>query len=1076
MYDLTKPKSISDFMKRILLTFCCACMLLSLHAQQRTVAGRVTDASDGMPLPGVSVVVKGTSSGTATDTEGRYSLSVNSTDVLVFSFIGYEAQEVNVGERTTIDLSMSVSIQSLQEVVVIGYGEKSRALMTESIGTVSASDITKVPVASPDAAIQGRVSGVQVTSVDGTPGAPVAIRIRGVGTVGDTQPLFVIDGVPVGTGGDSRTNPLASINPADIESMSVLKDASAAAVYGVRAANGVVLITTKRGKLGVPRVTIDSYYGVQNFPKFYEWNNTDEYVALAREAVDARNAQLGLNPGDDGYQVLHPDFLPGSQYLDVNTDWQTPLLNKNAAIQNHNLAVSGGNENANYFVSAGYFKQEATVRNWDLERFSFRANGDYKVGKKFRFGNTITLSQQNVLRGMNGGGDGFLLNTASLPPFFQIYDTDNSIPNNRYGFHGNHLRGGMSIANQFGINEIVRNSDQLTRILGGVHAEFDLFKNLTFRSAASLDMRVGLNTQWRPAYSSEEVGLSREVNEYDDSRVYANTQVYTNTLNFHDTFNDHSINALVGIEYQRIRSNNMALGGTDFISDNPNFYMSVRNQRGQYQVGSGVGQDAYVGFVGRISYDFKQKYLLTATVRRDGTAHFAPENRWGTFPSFSAAWRISQEDFMAATGFISDLKIRASWGQLGNANTAQYGHISRVSATPDYALGGSNRQAPTQLRLPNKDLGWETVESMDFGFDVSLFGDKVSLLATYYRRNTKDFLYELPIPFTGGFANIWGPNSNVNLAVNAGNVLNSGFEFELGYKTTITNGIQFDVAANITTVKNELTALAPGYEEFASGDYRTAVGYPIGYFYGYQTAGIYQTPADAAAAPPDEVAGTTDNNRPRPGDVIFVDNNGPAPGDAPAGQLFSGEPDGRITPADRTYLGKTIPDFFYGLTINARWKNFDLSMLFQGVGGVQVYNEFKRNNSSLSGGGRNTLTVTQERWTGEGTSNSMPRAIASDPHQNNRFSDRWVEDAGFFRFRNLQIGYTVPNTVFGDTRVFNSLRVYFSASNLFTITNYSGLDPEVMTYGANTAQTSAGTDRGNMPQPRTIMGGIQLSF
>lgn len=1062
-------------MKKILLTTFCWLLLTSIFAQERTISGKVTDGTDGTPVPGVSVVVKGTTNGTVTDSDGRYTIPANSGDVLSYSFIGFETQEIPVVAQTTIDVVLNTSITSLNEVVVIGYGEKDRRLLTESIGTVGGSDLQKLPVASADAALQGRVSGVQITNVSGTPGSPVAVRIRGVGTVGNTQPLFVIDGIPTGNGDGELTNPLASLNPSDIENVSVLKDASAAAMYGVRAANGVVLITTKRGKSGNPKISFDSYYGVQNFPKLYDWNNTTEYVKLANEAVDNRNAQL-TSLGLPAALVLHPDLLPGSPILGINTDWQTPLLNENASIQNHHVSVSGGTDKANYFVSAGYFAQEATVRKWDLERFSFRANGDYKIGSRLRFGNTLNLTQQNIKRGMNGGGDGFLFGVANRPPFFEIYDTDNSIPNNRYGFEGNFNRAGLAIANQFGINELVDNRDMNTRILGGLHAELDIFKFLTFRTAASIDLSINHNTSWQPAYTNDELGLDRSINNYNDSRGMGNTQVFTNTLNFHHTFGNHSINALAGLEYQRLRGSTNSIGGQDFISSDPRFYVNVRNQRGNLAIGGGASQGAFVGLIGRLSYDFMQKYLLTVSVRNDATAHFAKENRSGTFPSVSAAWRISEEAFFSGVPVINELKLRGSWGQLGNANQGAFAHITRISATPDYALGGVNRQAPTQLQLVNSDLVWERVESMDIGVDVTLLDNKVSLLATYYRRTTKDFLFDLPIPFTAGYANVWGPGSNVNVPVNVGEVFNEGIEVELGYKGAIGKDFTFDVSGNFTTVNNQLSALAPGYSEYASGDYRTAVGQPIGYFYGYKTAGIYQNAGEAAGALPDEVAGVNPDDRPMAGDVKFVDTNGPAADDAPAGVLFSGEPDGRITPADRTYLGKTIPDFFYGLNLSAQFKNFDISMLFQGVGGVQVYNQFRRGNESLNGGGSNTLVSTQNRWTGEGTSNTMPRAIAGDPHNNNRFSDRWVEDAGFLRFRNVQIGYSIPKTLLERTKAVSNLRIYFSASNLFTITEYSGLDPEVMTYRNNATQTGAGTDEGNIPQPVTFMGGVQLSF
>lgn len=1056
---------------------CCLLMTLCLHAQQRTVTGKVTDGSDGTALPGVSILVKGTSTGTASDASGNYSINVSPGDILVFSFIGFASQEVTVGEQTTVSVVMQASIEALQEVVVVAYGEKSRKLMTESIGTVSSKEITKLPVASVDAALQGKISGVQITSVDGTPGAPVAVRIRGVGTVGNTQPLYVIDGVPVGNAEGYNTNPLASINQADVESVSVLKDASASALYGVRAANGVVLITTKRGKTGKPRVTFDSYYGVQNFPKTFDWNSTQQYIDLTQAAYDARNAQDGLNPGDPSYQVLHPDLQPGSPYRNVNTDWQGAVVVKNAPITNSNLSVAGGNENSNYYISAGYFSQEATVPNWDLERYSFRVNSDHKVGSRFKIGQSLALSYQEVRRGMNAGGDGFLFSgTANMPPFFSIYDDPNNpIPGNRYGYDGNLSVGGLTIANQFGINNILDNRDRNLRLLGGIYGELELFKGLRFRSSASVDFNYSKGTGWQPGYTGAEMGLARDINNYNDSRGEGYTQVFTNTLTYTKSFNDHNVDVLIGTEYQKMRNNSLSYGGTDYLSQEPAFYQSVKNGQGTLtnvngapfrlygNAGSSVFQDAYFGIIGRLSYDYKNKYLLTFSIRRDATAHFAEANRVGTFPAVSAAWRISEEPFFSSVPFISDLKLRGSWGQMGNANTAIYPHVFRVSFTPDYGFGGTSAQAPSQAAFVNKDIIWERVETTDVGVDVSFFNNKLNLLATYYNRTTKDFIFPLPMPSISGFE---------VTPVNAGNVSNKGVEIELGYNGTINPGINFEISGNITTVKNRLEELAPGVEEYSSGTYRTAVGYPIGYFYGFRTLGIYQNVGETGAALPDTWSG----NAPRPGDIIFEDNNGPAAQDAPAGQQFSGVPDGRIDANDRTYLGKTIPDFYYGISISANYKGIDLSMLFQGVAGVQVYNAYRAGAESLGGGGRNQFTSTQNRWTGEGTSNSMPRAVAGDPYQNNRFSDRWVEDAGYFRLRNIQLGYTIPTNILSKTKAFQSARIYVAASNLFRITDYTGLDPEVMTYGSVGFQTGAGTDQANIPQPRTFQAGVQLQF
>ena len=982
-------------MLKILLATCCLMIAFVTHAQQREVTGSVTDKSDGSPLPGVSIIVKGSSAGTTTDASGVFRISATPSSVLVFSFIGFEPQEMSVGDRTTFDVAMQPSVSELAEVVVIGYGEKSRAMLTESIGTIDSKQISQLPVATPEAALQGRISGVQVTSVDGTPGSPVAVRIRGVGTVGNTAPLYVIDGVPVMSSlvnGDFDTSPnvsiLSTLNPSDIESISVLKDASAVAVYGVRAANGVVLITTKRGKAGNPKITFESYYGVQNFPKLPSWNNTEQYVALTEEANANYNSYRNLSPGDAGFLTLHPDLQPGSPYLNVNTDWQDAATVSNAPITNSNLSVSGGTEKSNYFVSVGYFKQKAMIPNWDMSRFTFRANSDYKVGSKFKLGQTFTLAYQDTEHGSNNQGDGFIYSTiASMPTFMSIYDDPNNpIPGNRYGYNGNLDVAGLTMQNQYGANAIVDNHDRNYRLLGSIYAELEILKGLKFRSAASLDFSYSNNTSWNPGYTAAEIGIARP-QSYNVTRGEAYTQVFTNTLTYANNIGDHNFNILAGFEFQKLRGSELGGGGENFLSSDPDFYTSVKNAGTLRPVYSSVSNNAFAGYIGRISYDFKTKYLLTISVRRDGTAQFAEANRWGTFPSVSAAWRLSQESFLSGITAISDLKVRGSWGQMGNSQTFPFPHLNRFSATPDYGVGNTGAQAPAPVSYVNSSIKWETVETLDFGFDMSLFNNKVSLLATYYDRRTKDFLFSLPIPGITGFNRI---------PVNAGEVSNRGIELELGYNFVVANDFNFNITGNFTTVRNRLEELAPGIEEFSSGDYRTAVGYPIGYFYGYKMNGVYQNESEADGALPDDFAGST--NRPGAGDVIFADNNGPASDDAPPGQQFSGQADGKISPEDRTFLGKTIPGYYYGLSLNANYKGLDLAILFQGVGDVQIYNTFRRNGQSLLGIGRNNLSNVDGRWTDSNPTNgTTARAIAGDPYQNERFSSRWIENGDFLR-------------------------------------------------------------------------------
>lgn len=1036
------------------------------------IRGRILDET-GQPVV-ASVIVKGTNLGTTSDVDGYFELrNIADNAVLIITATNIEKIEWPVNGRAELAISVKTSSNPLNEVVVVAYGEKSRRLLTESIGTVDAKDIQKLPVASADAAIQGRVSGVQISNVDGTPGSPVAVRIRGVGTVGNTQPLFIIDGVQVGNGspGDGRaTNPLATLNPSDIDNVSVLKDASAIAAYGMRAANGVVLITTKRGKSGKARVALDAYYGVQQFPKHLATNNTQQYLALGLESINNRNAQDNLNPGDAGYRVLHPDLLPGTpnSVTGIYTDWEKASINKNAPIANTNVSVSGGNDNASYYFSVGYFTQEAITKGWNLDRYSLRSNSDFKIGKRLKIGQTLALSFQQAGKGMNGGGDGFLYaNNLSMPPIFKIYDDQHTIPGNRYGYNGNAGVAGFTIGNQLALNELVRARDQNSRLLGGIYAELEIINGLKARSAASIDLSFSRNTNWQPGFTAAEIGYGREANNFSDARGEGYNQVFTNTLNYGKSIGAHTFDILAGIEYQKLRSNVLSYTGSNFQSTDPAFYQSVTNGRGSNGIypnaGSSLSNEAYASYFGRLSYNFNQKYILTATVRRDGTSRFSPDKRWGTFPAFSAAWIISEESFFHVP-FIDNLKLRGSWGQAGNSLTSNFAYISRVNFTPQYPLGGIPAQAPISPSLPNAGISWETVEVTDFGFDISMFNNKVNLLATYYNRNTKDFLYSLPVPFTSGYS---------STEVNVGNVKNSGFEFDLSYNTKIGNAVNFGVNANLTTVKNRLISLAPGVQEYSSdGIYRTAVGYPIGYFYGYKVLGIYQTPAAASGALPDEVAGS---NRPRAGDLIFEDNNSPLPANA-EGKQFSDTANGIISPADRAYLGKTIPDFFYGVTLSADYKGFDLSILFQGVSGVQVYNQLRSSMEGLHGPGRNQLATTQNRWKGEGTSNTMPRAVDGDPYQNNRFSSRWVENAGFLRLKNIQLGYNFPASMLSRTDVFKSARIYVGATNLFVVTDYTGLDPEVVTFGNVGTQVAAGTDQGSTPQPRTFQVGLQFGF
>jgi TonB-dependent starch-binding outer membrane protein SusC len=955
----------------------------------------------------------------------------------------------------------------VEGVVVVGYGEKVRATLTESVGTISREEIRQVPVASPEVALQGRVSGIHVQSESGNPGAPVAIRIRGVGTVGNTQPLFVVDGLPVGRGADPTTSPLTAINPDDIESISVLKDASAAAIYGVQAANGVVLIQTRRGRSAKPTVEYSAYYGVQNFPKRHRMLNTQQWFDLGQESFDNYNQQFGYTPGNSSYRK-YTDWLLAQKpsLLARNTDWHDVIAVENAPITQQHLSVSGASDRTNYFVSAGFYGQEPIISKWDLRRLSFRVNSDFRISDRIRFGETFSISHAQTLWGQNNGFNGQLLpNALRSPPFFRYRDEDGSIRGNRYGFTGNAEfadSAGITIGNEAALNQLIERQSRDVRVLGGVFAELDLHPGLTLRSRANLDYGIARNTGFGPPYTKAEIGLDR-TDFLDEERSDSYSLLWGNTLTYARSIGSHGFSLIGGIEMQYTKWTGTTVATTDLITTSAGFREvptvgnSLLNPPGGW-----AGEQAFLSYLGRLSYHYAEKYLLTVSLRRDGASTFAPENRWGTFPAVSAGWRISQEPFFHVP-WISELKLRGSWGQLGNSDVpgAAYPHVFQVTATPDYGLdGGRVVKAPAPVGLVNRNLVWETSETVDFGFESGLFDNRATFSATYYRRDTKNFLVNLPLPNASGFStgNSF-ENFGASAPMNSGLVQNKGFELEAGYAFTAPGGVDVRLAGNITTVDNKLVSLLEGIEEYSALDiYRTAVGYPIDYFFGYRTCGIYQTPAAAAAAPPDRNIGS---NRPQAGDVCFQDVNG----------------DGEITAADRTYLGKSIPDFYYGLTANATYRRFDVSVFFSGVGGVQKYNQARRSLESISGGGENRSVAVLNHWTPGNPSTNTPRAIVGDPNQNDRLSDRWIENAHYFRLRNAQIGYTLPPGLLP----LNNTRVYLSATNVFTLTPYRGLDPEFTTSidhtrSRNYRQQEAGTDRGNTPQPRTFQIGLTTSL
>lgn len=1044
-------------------------------AAQHVVSGRVTAAGTAEGLSGVQVTVQGTAVGTLSDAEGRYRLNAPSgTGVLNFSRLGYGVQQVSIENRSEINVELASAAVELEGVVAIGYGEARRATLTESVGVVESEEILKTTIASPDQAIQGRVSGVRVTTESGIPGAPVAMRIRGVGTVGNTQPLFVIDGVPVGKGTAGTSSPLATINPNDIESISVLKDASAASVYGMQAANGVVLIQTKQGRVGKPTIQYDGYYGVQRFPQYYDLNGPQAWLELERAAIAAENAYFEREPGTPDFELQHPDLREGSpvlpQLLARNTDWTRVGIHDNAPIMNHNVSISGATDQVNYYVSGGMFEQDAIVDKWDLTRYSFRANSDFNVNSWLTVGENFAISNQSTIRGSANYGDGTILNnTLGQPPIFLAYDPALISPTNPQGLTGNYQTAGMTRPNLNSTNQLVDVTDRTTRVLGSIFGEANVLEGLTLRSQNSVDYGISSVYFWQPELSNEMTGFARaEIGE--DIRSDSYTLVSTNTANYANSFGEHNIELLGGMETNIFRGNSLSLQTTGFVNTLYELRRIVALGDQLLKKGGGASEQNRLGYFGRFNYNFADKYLLTTTIRRDGVSTFAPGNQWGTFPAISAGWRVTQEPWFNVP-WLNELKIRGGWGQLGNSDIPNGAYPQYVSVLlwADYEVGGQVQLAPTpQPRLANPDLSWETNETTDIGFESALFGNKVDLAVTYYRRNTQDFLLAIPVPVLSGFT---------QAPVNVGSMRNSGWELQAGYNTVFENGLQFGVNGNLTTVKNELVSLLEGVEEYQQGGaYRTEVGKPVGYFYGYKTCGVFQSDAAAGSIPDN----TTGGNQAQAGDMCFQDIRGAYERDPETGERIETPPDNQITQDDRTYLGKTIPDAYYGINFNAAFRNFDLTAFFNGVTGVQAYNSVRQNLERMAGGGGNQLASTQNRWTPENPSNTMPRAIGGDPAGNARLSDRWIEDADYLRLKTLQLGYTLPEDLLGSA--VRNTRIYLSATNLWTLTDYSGLDPEFTSRGnafnaaQNQSQLSAGTDDGNVPQPRMFQIGVSTTF
>ncbi|MEM8965642.1 MAG: TonB-dependent receptor [Bacteroidota bacterium] len=1011
---------------------------IATYAQERTVSGTVTSDDEGV-LPGVNILVKGTTKGTVTDIEGNYRIEVSGGDAtLVFSAVGYTTTEMIVGNQSTVNVLMLPDIQSLSEVVVVGFGTQKKADITGAVGSISAAEIAEKPITSPDQILAGRVSGVQISNRSGDPGAPINVRIRGVGTAGVNQPLWVIDGVPivqtsnitVNTASSTETNPLAGINPNDIQSIDVLKDAASAAIYGARAANGVIIVTTKRGKEGRTSVTYDGYVGTQTTPRRIDVLNVDQFIDLQGEL------------GRDLSQFRGEPFV----------DWQDAIF-KNGPMQSHNITASGGSENINFSVSAGYLNQEGIELAQGFERYSFKANSDIKVGKRkqFTFGESLLVSFIDRL--VQSEGNRFAaFNSARNAPYFKIFN-----PDGPFGYNPENptTTGGATGANYVYRSDLNVEETRVRsrKVLGNIYGQLEIIEGLTFKMSAGIDYNVGDGFFYQAPVTFTQIEDPR-LSLLVQSRPIELTTNLANTLTYSKAFGQHNLTVLLGHEETNFRFDKLRVQGRDLAFPDVIRFGSVANV---VAAGNEADHWALRGFLGRVNYSYGGKYLATFNVRRDASSRFSEDNRSDIFPSASVGWRISEESFFPETSFIDDLKVRVGWGESGNQFTGlNFAYLSSLNINPFYVLGvGQNVvRAPVPTSFANADLRWETSTQTDIGLDAAFWQGQLELTFDYYDKVTSDVLIGLPIPAVSGFF--------LPTDANIGEIRNNGIELALNYRGR-SGDLEYSIGGNFTTVNNEVTSLgeitAINTGVGGGQTHRTVVGESLGHFFGFKTDGIFQTQAEVDAAPTDALSSDR-----QPGDIRFVDVNG----------------DGTVDNNDRTLLGSPIPDFYYGVNLSANWRGFDFSALLQGVGGMQVYNAARQSFENLSGT-NNQSTRVLDRWSGPNTSNEIPRATLDDLNNNNRFSDRWVEDADFLRVRNIQLGYTVPSEIleFLTNGFVNNVRVYVGAQNLFTFTNYLGFDPEVtrgFSFQKGEFPLATGQDSGGSPQPRIYQFGARVTF
>ena len=1014
--NVYRIKELSVLLSLLLLSF-------AVSAQSFILKGEVVDANSGQPLPGVTIINNG--GGTVTDFDGRFSIEAQKGDEITFSFIGFETQTITVGSQTTIKVELQEDVVSLEEIVVTGYGVQKKKVVTGAISQIQSETLERTADLRVEQALQGRAAGVMVMNNSGQPGDQLSVVIRGAGSNGDVQPLYIVDGLPLSGAG------LDFLNPADIESIEILKDATSSAIYGTRAANGVVLITTKGGKKDQRTVfSYDGYYGVQNPWRKLDVLNADQYMSAMNQAA--------IN---DGRAPQFPQSVRDT--INTETDWQDEMFNYNAPKMNHTISINGGSEFGSFASSLNYFKQEGLVGpgKSEFDRITFRVKGS-RTFKKLTVGGNVNLVRIQSKGIATNTGYGAGLNQAiNLQPIVPILNPDGS-----WGTPGDFGLSMQEIVNPVALLHYTNSKTNTYKGLGGVDAELEIIDGLKIRTAYNTEIAIVDGRSYTPMYyinptnKTDFNSASKSINEYFRWN-------WDNTITYQKSFGDNNLTVLAGFSRFREWSENVYGSKDSLIFDTfDNAYLDNSVQV-LGRTGGGFYESTLQSYFGRVYYDYREKYLLEAVVRVDGSSRFGKENRYGTFPGVAIGWVFTDENFFPNLRFFDFGKLRVSWGQNGNQNIGNFQYTSIISTGHSYFFGYGQRlyDGIQPAFIANPSIKWEASQQLDIGLDLRFLEGRITFGMDYYDKRNKDWLVS-----GNGFYPRAGVGNNVGV-INAGDIRNSGFEFEIGYQDTYLDQLNASFNFTASTNKNELIAIAEGLSVLngAGGAHgqgtvqRAIIGEPLGYFWGYQTEGLFTSNAQLGRAAHQPNA--------KLGDLRFVDTNG----------------DGILNDEDKVKLGNPYPKIMMGLNISFDWKGIDLGMFWYSALGHQIYNASRRSDLIVS----NYTTDVLDAYSENNTSGTVPRLTLTDANRTWRNpSDFYVEDADFVRMKNIQLGYTLPTKV-ADMLKITKLRIYFLSENLLTITKYSGMEAEI-----GGGPLNIGIDYGIYPQPKTFILGLNLSF